>query len=589
MKHIKKRYKKPVRFQTIAIAVGAILSIALMVYQAFMSTAPAKSDISYTQFQEFLNNGKILSANIIESEDSFTVETSSGEMYNVINPDYDEFRKDLLENGVNLNIRERTADEAVLQVVASVPMLLLTFIIIWFICKSVGGQTLTLFKVLKPEDIVTFDDVAGMSETKAEVEFAVSQIKNREKLKELGARPCKGIILEGPPGTGKTLLAKAIAGEAGVPFISTSGADFVEMFVGLGAARVRALWDLALTNAPCVVFIDEIDAVGRRRTGAKDSASQEGNQTLNALLQRMDGLGVGTGIFVVAATNRIEDLDPALLRPGRFDKHLYVGPPKSKKDRDEVIRIHMRNKKFGDKFDFDKASRLMFGLSGAEIEQTLNESVMISIQDNRDGIIETSDIDTAVMKLHASGVAISHSSESDRTIAAVHEAGHAIMTLLLGRKVEKVSIIPYSSGIGGMTLENSDDSENKQFKTKEELLQDIKILLAGREAERIILGDISIGCSNDIEKASILAFNIVNSFAMSDDNLVNVMALSKVGINFIDTNSIISKVNEILKECQIDTESILKEYKYSIDKLSNMLVLEETIIGVDSSILNIDK
>ena len=589
MKHIKKRYKKPVRFQTIAIAVGAILSIALMVYQAFMSTAPAKSDISYTQFQEFLNNGKILSANIIESEDSFTVETSSGEMYNVINPDYDEFRKDLLENGVNLNIRERTADEAVLQVVASVPMLLLTFIIIWFICKSVGGQTLTLFKVLKPEDIVTFDDVAGMSETKAEVEFAVSQIKNREKLKELGARPCKGIILEGPPGTGKTLLAKAIAGEAGVPFISTSGADFVEMFVGLGAARVRALWDLALTNAPCVVFIDEIDAVGRRRTGAKDSASQEGNQTLNALLQRMDGLGVGTGIFVVAATNRIEDLDPALLRPGRFDKHLYVGPPKSKKDRDEVIRIHMRNKKFGDKFDFDKASRLMFGLSGAEIEQTLNESVMISIQDNRDGVIETSDIDTAVMKLHASGVAISHSSESDRKIAAVHEAGHAIMTMLLGRKVEKVSIIPYSSGIGGMTIENSDDSENKQFKTKEELLQDIKILLAGREAERIILGDMSIGCSNDIEKASILAFNIVNSFAMSDDNLVNVMALSKVGINFIDTNSIISKVNEILKECQIDTESLLKEYKYSIDKLSNMLVLEETIIGVDSSILNIDK
>ena len=584
-KRPKKRYKKPIKFQTIAIWTGCICAIIICMINAYNTTAPASGNLSYLQFKDKLENSQVIEAEFIKSQETFKVTLADGTTYNVIDPDHDEFRKELLEEGVMIQVRQQTADEALRSVLATVPYMILIFVFMWYILKSVGGQTTTLFKILKPEDIVTFDDVAGMSETKKEVEFAVSQLKNRNKLKEIGARPCKGIILEGPPGTGKTLLAKAIAGEAGVPFISTSGADFVEMFVGLGAARVRNLWELALTNAPCVIFIDEIDAVGKRRSSASDAASTEGNQTLNALLQRMDGLGVGTGIFVVAATNRIQDLDPALLRPGRFDKHLYVGPPRSKKDRDEVINVHMKGKKFDEKFDFDSASKLMFGLSGAEIEYVMNESALVSLQRGGEGIITVDDIDKAVMKLRASGVATTHTSESDREITAIHEAGHAIMSLALGRKVSKVSIMPYSSGIGGMTVEDTDDKEDKCMKTKTELQNDIKVLLAGREAEKILLGDTSIGCSNDIERASVIAFNIVNSFAMTDDKLVNVMALAEVGINLFDTKGIISDMNDILKVCNDDVNKVLTEHKDKLKKLSDILLRDETIIDVDFAIL----
>lgn len=557
------------------------------VYTAYKNTAPAKSDLEYQKFIEMLQDNKIESVEFINSQEIVKVTTVTDETYNIIDPKYDEFKKELLEAGVNITIRKDTAEMAVLSVISMLPITILTFTIVLFLMKSFGGQATTLFKILKPEDIVTFDDVAGMGETKKEIEFAVSQIKNRDNLKKIGARPCKGIILEGPPGTGKTLLAKAIAGEAGVPFISTSGADFVEMFVGLGAARVRSLWDLALTNAPCVIFIDEIDAVGRRRSSGGDGASVEGNQTLNALLQRMDGLGIGSGIFVVAATNRISDLDPALLRPGRFDKHLYIGPPKSKKDRDEIIKVHMNGKKFSEKFDFNNASRFMFGLTGAEIEQVLNEAVLISLSENRNGIVDTDDIDKAAMKLRASGVAIRHSSESDREITAAHEAGHAVVTLALGRKVNKVSIMPYSSGIGGLTIEDVDNKEDKKMKTKKELKDNIMVLLAGREAESILLNDTSIGCSNDIERATIIAFNIVNNFAMSDDNLVNILALSEVGINIFDTKSIIFDMNGILKECRDSVHSILMDNKETLKLLRDRLLDEETIIDIDNSILEV--
>lgn len=582
----KKKYKKPIKIQTLML-IGATIGITIILgYSAFKSTEPAKYDLEYSEFQQMLDDRKIESADIINSEDSFIIRTEDGETYNVVNPDYEDFRKELLEAGVDLNISQRTAEDAVLSTLSSLPMIMLCFVLIYFVFKSVGGQATTLFKVLKPEDIITFDDVAGMSETKEEVEFAVSQLVHAKELEKFGARPCKGIILEGPPGTGKTLLAKAIAGEAGVPFISTSGADFIEMFVGLGAARVRALWDLALANAPCVVFIDEIDAVGRRRQSGGDAASVESNQTLNALLQRMDGLGVGSGVFVVAATNRIEDLDPALLRPGRFDKHLYIGPPKSKKDRDEVIKVHMKNKKFSEDFDFDKASKLMFGLTGAQIEQVLNEAALISLKNDKK-LITTEDIDSAVMKLLASGVAIKHTSESDRDISAVHEAGHAVANLALGRAVSKVSIMPYSSGIGGITVQDTDDIENKRMKTKSELLNDIKVMLAGQEAERLIFGDTSIGCSNDIEKATMLAFNIVNSFAMTEDSIVNISALSKIGVGIFDNNETVKKINEILLACRHEVTKILSANKNAIQKLRDELLQDETVINVDKEVLGI--
>lgn len=583
----KKRYKKPIKFQTLAIIVGLTVSIMVSAYSAYKSSAPSMSDIEYSQFISLLDAGDIKSAEIVKTRDTIKLTTVNGDTFNIVNPDYDEFKKELLEAGVSIEARKSSGDEAILGVLSTMPLLILTFLIVWFLVRTVGGQSKTLFNILKPEDIVTFDDVAGMSETKEEIKFAVSQLKNREKLAKLGARPCKGIILEGPPGTGKTLLAKAIAGEAGVPFISTSGADFVEMFVGLGAARVRSLWDLAMTNAPCVIFIDEIDAVGRRRSGGGDGASIEGNQTLNALLQKMDGLGVGTGIFVVAATNRITDLDPALLRPGRFDKHLYIGPPKSKRDRDEIIKVHMKRKSFSENLDFNSASKLMFGLSGAEIEQVLNEAVLISIYNNREGVVELSDIDEASMKLRASGVSIQHTCESDKVISAVHEAGHTIIGLTLGRKISKVSILPYSSGIGGLTMEDTDNKEDKKLRTKTELRNDIKVLLAGREAESILLGDTSIGCSNDIERATVLAFNIINNFAMSDDNLVNIVALSNIGVNIFDTTRIISDMNGILRECREEVKEMLASNKHSLEILKDRLLAEETVIEPDLNVLEV--
>lgn len=579
----KKRYKKPVKIQQLCIITAVITIIVMLSFQAYKQTEPAKADMTYTEFMELRDSGNVAKAEIIITRETFKITTKDNEEYNVINPKHEDFRKELLEAGIEVEVRDKPADEAVLGILTAAPMLILTILLMWFIVKSIGGQSATLFKVLKGEEIITFDDVAGMSETKKEVEFAVSQLKNTKELEKLGARPCKGIILEGPPGTGKTLLAKAIAGEAGVPFISTSGADFIEMFVGLGAARVRALWELALANAPCVVFIDEIDAVGRRRSGATDGASVESNQTLNALLQRMDGLGVGSGVFVVAATNRLEDLDPALLRPGRFDKQLFIGPPKSKKDRDEVIRVHLKGKQVADDLDFDAASKLLFGMSGAEISQVINDSVLVSIQHGGNGIIALKDIDEAAMKLRAQGVSVSHTSESDKNISAVHESGHAIMSLVLGRDISKVSIMPYSSGIGGLTIEDTDSKENIKLKTRKELIDDLKVLLAGREAESIVFGDTSIGCSNDIERASVVAFEIVNSFAMSDDHIINIVALAKHGINIIDTKDVVNDANNILLECQKEVNKALRNNLDKLHRLKARLLDEETVLDVKLS------
>lgn len=580
----KKRHKRVIKWQTIAVVCGCISVCIGLIMSAYKQSAPIQADLDYITFMEKVETGDIESVKIIVSQKYMTVTDKDGKEWTVNNPGYDEYQKDLLEAGVKIEIQKITPLEAISNALSSLPMILLAFVFMWYLSTTLMGQTTTLYKVYKAEEIIKFDSVAGMSETKEEVKFAVSQLLNTKRLKELGTKPCKGIILEGPPGTGKTLLAKAIAGEAGVPFISTNGADFIEMFAGLGAARVRRLWDLAQLNAPCVVFIDEIDAVGRRRSGGSDGATTEANQTLNELLSKMDGLGTTSGIFVVGATNRIEDLDPALLRPGRFDKHLYVGPPRTKEDRDEIIKLYIKNKKLDKDFDFDKASKLMFGFSGAEIEQSLNEAVMVSLQRGGNGVITIDDIDKATMKLISYGVSVKHSSESDRIIAATHEAGHAIVNMSLGRDVSKVSIMPYSSGIGGVTIEDVDSKEDKRMKTRQEVLNDIKVLFGGREAELIVLGDTSAGCSNDIEKATALAFSFINNFAMSEDRLVNVTSLTKLGLTTIN-NDTVDRINDVLTDCKKETDKILEQHKDKIVELRDRLLKEETIVGLTKEFL----
>ena len=297
----------------------------------------------------------------------------------------------------------------------------------------------------------------------------------------------------------------------------------------------------------------------------------------NELLAKMDGLGTNSGVFVVGATNRIQDLDPALLRPGRFDKHLYVGPPKTKADRDEIMNLYLKTKKLYKNFDIDKASKLLFGFSGAEIEQVLNEAVLVSLQRGGDGIISVEDVDTSAMKLIASGVAVKHSSKIDTHITSVHEAGHAVMNSILGRKVSKVSIIPYNSGIGGLTIRDTDDIEDIKMSTKTDLLNDIKVLLAGRVAELLLLGDTSIGCSNDLEKATNIAYRMIYNYAMTSDYIINPEVIKTDGVAILDSKEIIENTNRLVLDCEKDVKEELQAHLDDIKALANRLETEENV------------
>lgn len=557
---------------------GAVLCVSLVLFQAILAASPVDPDLSYNEFKTMLEEDKIAKINLVESQDIFIVYGKDGRSYNVINPKYDGFKKELLEKGVDVQLQQATLVETLVSTASIIPAIILAFIMIMLFTKYLSNETDQVFDILKDEQTVTFKDVAGMSEVKRDVKFAVEQLKHYKDLKELGARPVKGIILEGPPGNGKTLMARAIAGEAGVPFINTSGSDFIQMFVGLGAARVRGLWSLAEKNAPCVVFIDEIDAVGGTRTSGGQGGQLEYNQTLNAMLAKMDGLDSKSGILVIAATNLVKDLDPALIRPGRFDKQLHVGPPSSKEDRMEIIDLYLKDKKCDETVNTEAVNKLVFGLSGAEIENVLNESVMISLQNGRNGVVNILDIDEASMKTLANGVSIKHNSEKDKRLTAIHESGHAVMNQILGRKVSKVSIIPYSSGIGGLTIAGIDDAEARRFRTKKDMIEDIKVLLAGTVSEEVCLQDISIGASNDLERATEIAYNMINRFGMEEGNLVSLDAFKKSGIVMLDSEKIMSKVNSLLVELRAEVKKALAEHKADIERLANRLMEQEVIL-----------
>ena len=566
------RKKRVVKWTNILLVVGIVTLILTTFYNAIQQTKPADTSMSYTEFISKVKNNEVEKVTIIDTEQTFNVYLTTGEEFSVINPGNDEFKLQLLEMGVNIEVRESSIKSALITTILSIPMAVVTFAIAVMVFKYMGGTNTSLFKILKDDNDITFNDVAGMDDIKDEVSFAVDMLKNYKELFKAGARPTKGIILEGPPGTGKTLIAKAIAGEAKVPFISTSGSDFIEMFAGLGASRVRALWELASTNAPCVIFIDEIDAVGRRRQAANSGAQMESNQTLNALLKKMDGLDGSTGIIVIGATNLIDDLDPALLRPGRFDKKIHIGAPKTKSSREEIINVHLKNKKLSPETSIEDIVKLMFSLTGAEIESALNEAVIISIRDNRSGEITTKDIDEAVMKLRVSGVIVNNYTEEDKYVAAVHEAGHAVMSILKGHKVSKVSIVAYSSGVGGVTIRDMDDNF-RQFKTKKEFEAEISILFSGKIAEEIVFGCSSIGCSNDLEKATEIATQMLGTFGMVTENIINVKGY---GLNVPD--SFFNNVNRIELAILSRARDILYSHADEVRSLASKLVEQETIL-----------
>ena len=481
------------------------------------------------------------------------------------------------------------------------PTLLLIFfmVILWFVfmnqSQGGGGRVMNFgkskAKVHKDDEKtrVTFKEVAGLNEEKEDLQEVVDFLKNPKKYIELGARIPKGILMVGPPGTGKTYLSRAVAGEAGVPFFSISGSDFVEMFVGVGASRVRDLFEQAKKNAPAIIFIDEIDAVGRKRGAGLGGGHDEREQTLNQMLVEMDGFGVNEGIIMIAATNRVDILDPAILRPGRFDRKVGVGRP-DVKGREDILKIHCRQKPLGDDVDLHEIARTTAGFVGADLENLMNEAAIQAARDDRAYIMKE-DIDKSFIKV---GIGTEKKSrvvpESERRITAYHESGHAILFHLLPDvgPVYTVSIIPTGTGAAGYTMPLPEN--DNVFMTRGKMIQDIMVSLGGRIAEELILDDITTGASQDIKQVTQYARAMVTKFGMSDElGLINydsgegdeVFLGKEIGQQRPygeNTQTVIDQeVKKIVNKCYKDAKAMIEEHIDVLHKCAALLLEKERI------------
>ena len=511
--------------------------------------------------------------------------------------DVEQVEKLLTENQVEYRLSDVPKDSMLTTVV--VPMLITlggVFLIFFLMSRQNGGGNSKAMNFgksrakmsTKNEIKVTFRDVAGLREEKEELEEIVDFLKDPKKYIQVGARIPKGVLLEGPPGTGKTLLAKAVAGEAGVPFFSISGSDFVEMFVGVGASRVRDLFQDAKKNAPCIIFIDEIDAVARRRGSGLGGGHDEREQILNQLLVEMDGFGVNEGIIVMAATNRKDILDPAILRPGRFDRDVIVGRP-DVGGREEILKVHARNKPLGDDVDLKQIAQTTAGFSGADLENLLNEAAILAAKENR-VYIQQSDIRHAFVKVGIGPEKKSRIvSEKERRITAYHEAGHAILFHMLPDvgPVYSVSIIP-TGGAGGYTMPLPEKDD--MFNTKGHMLQEITVSLGGRVAEEEIFDDITTGASQDIKQATAIAKSMITKFGMSERlGLINYDNDSDevfIGRDFGHTSrgygekvagTIDEEVKRIIDECYLKARTLIQEYHPVLEKCAQLLLEKEKI------------
>jgi cell division protease FtsH len=491
-------------------------------------TGKGSNEITYSSFIQKWNSNEIES--ILVKEDSMTIEgkTTDNKSFVTIAPG--ELVSSLIVNQPKLDVKvvfEKPSNNAT-WIATLLPFILMAVFIFIFLFiftqqsqSGSGGRGVMNFgkskaKMVTPDtQTVTFEDIAGADEEKAELEEIVEFLKLPSKYIQIGARIPKGVLLVGPPGTGKTLLAKAIAGEAGVPFFSISGSDFVEMFVGVGASRVRSLFEEAKKNSPCIVFIDEIDAVGRQRGAGLGGGHDEREQTLNQLLVEMDGFGANEGIIMIAATNRPDILDPALLRPGRFDRQIIVGAP-DVKGREEILKVHTRKKPLNDDVKLDVLARRTPGFSGADLENLTNEAALLAVRKDKKQI-SMSEMEEAITKVIAGPEKKSRViTEHDRKLTAYHEAGHAVVMRLLPHcdPVHEISVIPRGRA-GGYTmhLPKEDTSYTSKSKLKDEMVG----LLGGRVAERLIMGDISTGAKNDIDRASHIARSMVMDYGMSEE------------------------------------------------------------------------
>ncbi len=561
-----------------------------------------QQEISYSTFVKEVEAGNVTAADIRQNSAVPTgrvtlslKDDSSVRSLNV--SDVGKVEEFLQENDVKYSLEDVPKESIIMSaVLPSLITLCGIFLLFMLMNRQNGGTNSKAMNFGKSrarmstqnEIKVTFADVAGLKEEKEELEEIVDFLKAPRKYTQLGARIPKGVLLEGPPGTGKTLLAKAVAGEAGVPFFSISGSDFVEMFVGVGASRVRDLFQDAKKNAPCIVFIDEIDAVARRRGSGLGGGHDEREQTLNQLLVEMDGFGVNEGIIVMAATNRKDILDPAILRPGRFDRDVIVGRP-DVGGREEILKVHARNKPLGDDVDLKQIAQTTAGFSGADLENLLNEAAILAAKENR-GFIQQSDIRHAFVKVGIGPEKKSRIvSEKERRITAYHEAGHAILFHVLPDvgPVYSVSIIP-TGGAGGYTMPLPEKDD--MFNTKGHMLQEITVSLGGRVAEEEIFDDITTGASQDIKQATAIAKSMITKFGMSEKlGLINYDNDSDevfIGRDFGHTSrgygekiagTIDEEVKRIIDECYAQARSIIQEYHPVLEKCAELLLEKEKI------------
>ena len=579
-----------------------IFLIIVFVWRAFGSNGLNTNTCTMTEFQQELDSDQVKSIVIRQNEEvptgNLTIVLNDGSREQMSVSDVKEIESMLKKaNFEDYTLKDVPGENVWIQLL---PTLLMAGVLIFFImsmsAQSGGGSNSKMMnfgksraKMTMGENVnVKFSDVAGLSEEKEELEGMVDFLKDPAKYTKLGARIPKGVILVGPPGTGKTLIAKAVAGEAGVPFFSISGSDFVEMFVGVGASRVRDMFAEAKRHAPCIVFIDEIDAVGRRRGTGMGGGHDEREQTLNQMLVEMDGFGVNEGIIVIAATNRVDILDPALLRPGRFDRKVYVGRP-DVGGREQILNVHVKNKPLADDVDLKQIAQTTAGFTGADLENLLNEAAIIAAKDKRMYICQN-DIKRAFIKVGIGAEKKSRViSEKEKRITAFHEAGHAILFHLLPDvgPVYTVSIIPTGAGAAGYTMPLPEKDE--MFRTKGQMLQEIIVDFGGRVAEELIFEDVTTGASQDIKQATALARAMVTQYGMSERlgliNYGNDEDEVFIGRDLAHTRSygetvageIDSEVKRIVDECYANARKIISEYRPVLDSCAALLLEKEKI------------
>lgn len=584
-----------------------IVFILLLVYLVYsFSKDFVKSDYAYSDFLADLRAGSVKELTIKQNKEvptgKLVVHLNNNESKVVYVPDVNKVIEEVeqikQENNITLKPHIPDVDRDSIFLTTILPMLLLGVVVVVVLMMmnanaGGGGGKMANFGKSRARMVIEiknmdFSKVAGLEEEKEELEEIVDFLKEPKKYINLGARIPKGVLLEGPPGTGKTLLAKATAGEAGVPFFTISGSDFVEMFVGVGASRVRDLFAQAKKNAPCIVFIDEIDAVARRRGTGMGGGHDEREQTLNQMLVEMDGFGVNEGIIVMAATNRVDILDPAILRPGRFDRKVMVGRP-DVKGRTEILEVHAKNKPVGDDVDLEQIARITAGFTGADLENLLNEAAILAAKAEK-AFITQAEINQAMIKVGIGKEKKSKIiSEKEKRITAYHEAGHAILFHVLPDvgPVHTVSIIPTGAGAAGYTMPLPEKDE--MFLTKGKMLQEIMVSLGGRIAEELILDDITTGASQDIKQATAAAKAMVTKYGFSeklglinyDDDSDDVfigrdLAHSK-GYGETTASAIDEEVRNIVEDCYNKAKDIIGKHLKQLHASADLLLEKEKI------------